>query len=134
MASLFICDSVGLITNRLRNRASPTTTWLGGIDCSPRALRVSESTMTMRVKLVIIINRAGAIDSSVSATMIVMLSLGLLSEFPRLTLTEAFPAAEAGVVATLGNDGCDGSDGCAVSAGAAVVAAAVVAAAGALAA
>src|SRR3954447_713067 len=109
MASLFICDSVGLMMNRLRNRASPTTTWLGGIDCSPRALRVSESTMTMRVKLVIIINRAGAIDSSVSATMIVMLSLGLLSEFPRLTLTEAFPAAPG--VATAA-DGCDGWVGC----------------------
>src|SRR4051794_33783458 len=91
-ASLFICDSVGLITNRLRKRARPTTTWLGGIDCKPSALRVSESTMTMRVKLVIIMRSAGATVSSVSATMMVMLWLGLLSVSPRLRLTEAVPA------------------------------------------
>src|SRR4051812_10400365 len=91
-ASLFICESVGLITNRLRNRARPTTTWLGGIDCNPRALRVSESTMTMRVKLVIIMRSAGATVSSVSATMIVMLWLGLLMVSPRWRLTEGVPA------------------------------------------
>src|SRR3954447_24277994 len=109
MASLFICDSVGLMMNRLRNRASPTTTWLGGIDCRPRALRVSESTMTMRVKLVIIMSSAGAIDISVSATMIVRLSLGLLNELPRLTLTEAFPPA---VGVEMSADGCVGCEGC----------------------
>src|SRR5947209_2538646 len=95
MASLFIWVSVGLITKRLRNRARPTTTWLGGMACRPKALRVSDSTMTMRVKLVIIIKMAGATVRSVSATMIVMLWLGLLMVSPRLRLTEAAPGAVA---------------------------------------
>src|SRR3954471_8285703 len=97
MASLFICVSVGLITKRLRNRARPTTTWLGGIAWRPRAFLVSDSTITMRVKLVIIIKMAGAMVSSVSATMIVMLWLGLLRVSPRLRLMEAVPAVEPAV-------------------------------------
>src|SRR4051812_28139164 len=87
------------MTNRLRNSAKPTTTWLGGMACSPRAFLVSESTMTMRVKLVIIMSSAGATVSSVSATMIVMLWLGLLIVSPRLRLTEAVPAPGAAGVA-----------------------------------
>src|SRR6266536_6568374 len=49
-ASLFMASKVGDMMNRLRNRASPTTTWLGGIVGRPSALRVIESTITMRVK------------------------------------------------------------------------------------
>src|SRR3954465_14054742 len=97
MAWWFIWVSTGLITNRLRNSERPTTTWLGGIDCSPKALRVSDSTMTMRVKLVIIISRAGATDNRVRATMMVMLSLGFDSEFPRLIDTCPGVAAGAAV-------------------------------------
>jgi hypothetical protein len=52
--------------NRLRNSDSPTSTWFGGMACTPRALRVSDSTMTMRVKLVISTSRAGASDMTVS--------------------------------------------------------------------
>src|SRR5437868_5541556 len=104
MASWFIWVSTGLMTNRLMNRDSPTTTWLGGIDCRPRAFRVSDSTMTMRVKLVIIMSSAGATDSSVKATMIVMLSLGFDSEFPRLmdTCPGAAAGAAVGAVGTAG--------------------------------
>src|SRR3954454_25107858 len=51
--------------------------------------------MTMRVKLVIIMSSAGATVSSVSATMIVMLWLGLLMVSPRLRFTVAEPAAGA---------------------------------------
>src|SRR4051794_26568559 len=57
------------------------------MDCRPSALRVSDSTITMRVKLVTIIKRAGATASSVSAMMMVTLSLGLLRAPPRLMLT-----------------------------------------------
>ena len=58
--------SVGAITKRLRNSESPITTWFGGIAVSPIALRVSESTITIRVKLVSITISAGAIASTVS--------------------------------------------------------------------
>src|SRR5437763_5607926 len=110
MASWFIWVSTGLITNRLRKSERPTTTWLGGIDCSPRALRVSDRTMTMRVKLVIIISRAGATDSSVSAMMMVTLSVGFDSELPRLMGT--WPGAAAGVaVGTVGTAGTTGAVG-----------------------
>ena len=47
------------MTNRVKNSASPTMTWLGGADWVPRAWRSSESTMMMRVKLVIINSAAG---------------------------------------------------------------------------
>ena len=50
-ASSLIFDNVGAITNRLRNIARPMTTWFGGIDGRPSALRVNDSTITMRVKL-----------------------------------------------------------------------------------
>src|SRR3954453_20773155 len=76
-ATLFIVVRVGAITNRLRNIASPITTWFGGIDVSPIALRVSDSTITMRVKLVSITISAGAIASTVSIRMITTLWFGL---------------------------------------------------------
>ena len=65
--------NVGAITNRLRNNESPITTWFGGIAVRPSALRVSESTITMRVKLVSITMSAGAIASTVSNKMMMTL-------------------------------------------------------------
>ncbi len=44
---------------KVRNRARPTSTWLGGEVWVPSAWRSSESTMMMRVKLVIISSMAG---------------------------------------------------------------------------
>src|SRR3954453_18497627 len=76
-ATLFIVVRVGAITNRLRNIASPITTWFAGIDVSPIALRVSDRTITMRVKLVSITISAGAIASTVSIRMITTLWFGL---------------------------------------------------------
>ncbi len=61
------------MTKRLRNNERPITTWLGGIDGSPSALRVSESTITMRVKLVSMTSSAGATASTVSNRMMMML-------------------------------------------------------------
>jgi hypothetical protein len=43
----------------VRNSDSPTITWLGGADCVPSAWRRRPSTMTMRVKPVIISSTAG---------------------------------------------------------------------------
>src|SRR5437764_3175421 len=101
---------VGDITKKLRNMARPTMTWLGGMVCSPRALRVSDSTMTMRVKPVSMISSAGATDSSVISTMISRLWLGLsgLPSPSMLRLTEALASALPGGLVTalvLGNVG-----------------------------
>src|SRR5947209_5167016 len=113
------------MTNRLRNRAKPTTTWFGGMDCRPSALRVSDSTMTMRVKLVTIINRAGATASSVSAMMMVTLSLGLLRAPPRLMLTAPGATGVAGVPGAAGAAGVAGAGGAAGCLGTAAVPVAV---------
>ena len=73
---------MGAITNRLRKSASPITTWFGGIAGKPSALRVSESTITMRVKLVNMTSSAGATASTVSNRMITMLCDGLFLPVP----------------------------------------------------
>src|SRR4051794_20354360 len=66
------------MTNRLRNRARPAMTWFGGTAWRPMAWRVSDSTITMRVKLVIMISSDGATASSVRTRMTTMLWLGPL--------------------------------------------------------
>src|SRR5450830_68487 len=52
-------SNVGPMTKKVRNSASPIITWFGGADCVPSAWRSSDSTMTMRVKPVIISSTAG---------------------------------------------------------------------------
>ena len=93
------------------------TTWFGGIDGSPSALRVSDSTITMRVKLVSMTRSAGATARTVSSKMMTMLCAGflfpLLSVAPKSMLTDASLPAVVGVL-TLGTVGVDGG----VSAGA----------------
>ena len=54
----------------MRNIASDTSTLLGGLCCRPSAVRSSDSTTTMRTKLVIMIRIEGAIDSTVIRAMI----------------------------------------------------------------
>ena len=43
----------------------PTITWFGGAACSPSAWRISDRTITMRVKLVISSSAAGRNESAV---------------------------------------------------------------------
>ena len=52
------------------NSDSPISTWFGGNCCVPSACRSSDSTMMIRVKLVIMIRIAGASDRTVSRMMI----------------------------------------------------------------
>src|SRR3954467_439309 len=56
---------VGDITKNVRNSDRPVITWLGGAACVPMAWRNSDSTITMRVKPVIISRIAGRNDSAV---------------------------------------------------------------------
>lgn len=51
---------------KVRNIASPINTWLGGDCCVPSDVRTKPRTMTIRVKLVISINIAGAILRTVN--------------------------------------------------------------------
>jgi len=57
--------STGCITKKVRNKARPIRTVLGGVPCAPRAPRSRDSTMTIRVKAVTITSRLGASDSIV---------------------------------------------------------------------
>ena len=59
-----IWSITGAMTNNVRNSARPISTWFGGVWPAPSAWRRIDSTMTMRVKAVIISSTAG---SSVSA-------------------------------------------------------------------
>ncbi len=53
------------MTKKVRNNERPMTTWLGGADWVPSAWRSSDSTMTIRVKPVIMSRMAGRKDSAV---------------------------------------------------------------------
>src|SRR5260370_30031565 len=114
MPAEFIVDTTGPIMNRLRNRARPASTWLGGTLVRPSALRVSDSTTKIFVKLVHSSSRAGATDSTVSASMMTIELLGLpdgpdtplpptATALPQLAaLPEAGPAGPAGPVGPAG--------------------------------
>ena len=53
------------MTNSVRNSASPTSTWLGGVWPAPMACRRMASTITMRVNAVIMSMMAGSSVSTV---------------------------------------------------------------------
>src|SRR5512144_2461471 len=72
-----MASSVGPMTKRERNSASPTSTWFGGTLCVPMALRANDNTTTIFVNAVHIRRIAGATPSTVISTMIVRTWLGL---------------------------------------------------------
>ena len=55
---------VGAMMKKLRNSDSPSSTWFGGVCCSPSAWRRIARTMMIRVKLVIINRMPGRTVSS----------------------------------------------------------------------
>src|SRR4051795_4922326 len=78
----------GDMTNRLRNRASPARTWFGGMLGTPSALRVSDSTTMIFVKLVPSMSSAGAMASTVISRMMTTGWLGLPPTLSRRTVTD----------------------------------------------
>src|SRR6478672_11406762 len=62
---VFISLMTGHMTKMDRNRASPASTWLGGMEGSESALRVMASTTKILVNEVIISSSAGATDNRV---------------------------------------------------------------------
>src|SRR3954453_287067 len=78
----------GDMTNRLRNRASPARTWFGGMLGTPSALRVSDSTTMIFVKLVPSLSSAGAMARTVIRRMMTTGWLGLPPTLSRRTVTD----------------------------------------------
>src|SRR5438874_10910993 len=79
----FTSFHVGPMTRKVMKSAKPTRIWLGGNCCVPMACRSNASTITMRVKLVIMIKIAGASDKTVSK----MMSCMAAEKFSRLVMS-----------------------------------------------
>src|SRR5262245_55122532 len=62
--------ATGFMTNTVMNSANPVVTSAGGRSCIDIARFRKDSTMTMRVKHVIVMTSAGAIDSAVISSTI----------------------------------------------------------------
>src|SRR6478609_1886433 len=79
-------EKTGPITNSVRKRAIPVSTWLGGDVGSPSAFRVRPSTTMILVNDVASSSTDGAIDSTVIARISVIELLGepLPTEMPML--------------------------------------------------
>src|ERR1700683_747447 len=90
MATWLICVMTGPMMNRERMSANPAMTWLGGTVCVPRALRVNERTMKIRVNPVVNTRIAGAMASTVITMMMSTADDGL---FKPLTFTLTFDEA-----------------------------------------
>src|SRR3569833_4505656 len=100
--SAFMSDSTGDMMNRLMNSASPAITWFGGTFGRPKALRVIDITTNTLVNAVHISNSAGATDSTVSASRIVMDVLGLVPLTFRSTEPLSLSAPSPGTTGALG--------------------------------
>src|SRR5690554_2223773 len=80
---------------KVRKSARPITTWLGGVCCKAKALRVKESTTTMRTKAVVMIIIDGASAKMVSR-----------SKICRLVATSCGSSAVPTPIWICGNTGC----------------------------
>src|SRR6476646_6099603 len=100
--------------NRLRNSATPASTWFGGMVGVPRALRVSDRTTMTLVNEVVSTSSAGATERTVSSRMLTVW-LGLPPTGSSFTETLPVPLPGLGV-------GVDGSAPRAVTAGPAATA------------
>ncbi len=93
------CASTGCMTKNVRNSARPISTVLGGVLWVLRAVRSSDSTMTMRVKAVTITSRLGASESTVisaviwTSRLVAPAAIGPPSGVPRFRLNDCAWAA-----------------------------------------
>src|SRR3954447_21660861 len=100
MPSLFTAVSTGPMTNRLRNSDKPASTWFGGTEFSPSALRVRDSTTKILVKLVTSNSSEGATVRTVIVRSSTSDWLGFWA--PRLTVTVPGLAGADGAVGGFG--------------------------------
>src|SRR3954465_7572470 len=106
-ASLLMSEKTGPMTNRVRNRAIPVSTWFGGDVCRPNAFRVSPRTTMILVNEVASSSTDGAIDRTVIARMSVIDVLGVPSP------TEMSMVPAPGTVGATGAVGVTGAVGAA---------------------
>src|SRR6476469_2294727 len=106
---VFISLMTGHMTKIDRNRASPASTWLGGMEGSESALRVMASTTKILVNEVIISSSAGATDSRVIPIRV----RTALEGFPSMPLMAMLTLPVSGLAGALGVAGGVGGTGAA---------------------
>src|SRR5918998_5497566 len=98
-------EKTGPMTNRVRKRAIPVRTWLGGDDGSPRAFRVRPRTTMILVNDVASSSTDGATDSTVIARISVIELLGEPSPMEMSTLPSPGTTGAVGAVGATGSVG-----------------------------
>src|ERR671926_92676 len=98
-------ENTGPITNRVRNRAMPVSTWLGGEEGRPSAFRVSPRTTMILVNDVASRSTDGATDSTVIARISVMELLGDPSPMEMSTLPSPGTTGAVGATGAVGPNG-----------------------------
>src|SRR5690349_14911533 len=95
-------EKTGPMTNSVRNRAMPVSTWFGGDVCRPSAFRVSPRTTMILVNEVASSRTDGAIDSTVIARISVIEELGEPSPTEMSTVPAPGTTGETGAVGFTG--------------------------------
>src|SRR3712207_1919076 len=106
-ATSLMSEKTGPMTNRVRNRAMPVSTWFGGEVGRPSAFRVSPSTTMILVNEVARSSTDGATESTVIARISVMELLGDPSPMEMSTLPS--PVGAVGATGAVGAVGAVGA-------------------------
>src|SRR5215213_10268355 len=101
-ATSLMSEKTGPITNSVRNRAIPVSTWLGGDEGRPRAFRVRPRTTMILVNEVQSSRTDGATESTVIARISVIELLGVPSPMEMSTLPSPGTAGSTGAVGAAG--------------------------------
>src|SRR3954447_26870921 len=104
-ASLLMSEKTGPMTNSVRNRAMPVSTWFGGDVCRPRAFRVSPRTTMILVNEVARSSTDGAMDSTVIARISVIELLGEPSPTEMSTVPAPGTTGATGATGAVGSVG-----------------------------
>src|SRR3954466_14848420 len=104
-ATSLMSEKTGPITNRVRNRAMPVSTWFGGDACMPSAFRVSPRTTMILVNEVARSSTDGATDSTVMARISVIELLGEPSPMEMSTVPAPGTTGATGAVGVAGAAG-----------------------------
>src|SRR5690554_5164499 len=107
MPDSFMSVMTGPMMNRERNSARPASTWFGGMDGSASAFRAMARTTKILVNDVIINSSAGATESSVMPSSVMMEAEG--SPFGPLISIDTPPTSSSGEIGSPGGTGSTGA-------------------------